>query len=315
MKKSTIIPLFLALVLGLFAAVGARKMLSRPAESATPQSEFVEVVVAKDNLVAGTILTLDDLTTGKVDNTFDVSNTFRDLSELEGRVVQAPVFKGLPILSSQLAAKGSGGGLQSLLPGGMRAITVEVNEFSGVGGFLLPGCHVDVIATVPDENGDLISRTIVHRVKVSAVGQRLTLVREDEERERSRSVTLIATLKEAEAIELASSMGLPRLVLRNTSDDVADESHGVTLADLRGKASMVGSDPFGPVPVMLNVPAPVIPTPSAAEQPAPQVRVIKVIRGGSESEATFTQPMPEQTPSSAPAPVVPRRGDRVTAIE
>ena len=53
-----------------------------------------------------------------------------------------------------LAPIGSGSGLQALVPPGMRAITIEVNEYTGVGAMITPGCRVDVIATLNDPKTD-----------------------------------------------------------------------------------------------------------------------------------------------------------------
>jgi pilus assembly protein CpaB len=216
--------------------------------------------------------------------------------------------KGQPVIESLLAPIGSGSGLQALVPEGMRAITVEINEFSGVGGLLQPGCHVDVIATIIDsEDNDKLARTIVENVRVISVGQRMSSKDEAEEGDRmSKSVTLIASPQDAEAIELAAATGRPRLVLRGGNDHGSAATDGVTLAELRGSPKR-HIDPFTH-PVMQYIPQTTPATqptqPTNVEQPeekplikasAPEPKVryrhVQVIRNGVESNVSFVDPV------------------------
>ena len=53
-----------------------------------------------------------------------------------------------PILPTKLASKEAGAGLPPIIPAGMRALSVRVNDVVGVAGYVLPGTRVDVVATV-----------------------------------------------------------------------------------------------------------------------------------------------------------------------
>ena len=55
--------------------------------------------------------------------------------------------KNEPILAAKLASKEAGIGLPPVIPEGMRAVSVRVNEVIGVAGYVLPGTRVDVVAT------------------------------------------------------------------------------------------------------------------------------------------------------------------------
>ena len=65
------------------------------------------------------------------------------IQDLVGRGVITAIFAKEPIIESRLAPKGAGGGLASMIPPGMRAVAVPVNEVVGVAGFVVPGMHVD----------------------------------------------------------------------------------------------------------------------------------------------------------------------------
>lgn len=322
MNWKTWVPLALAIVLGLVAMKVARDVMSQRNGGSAQAAKMTDVVVLKNDLMAGTALKAEDVMIGKMTGEVSSESIFRNLSDVEGRVISVPMFKGQPVVENLLKPKGTGEGLQALVPEGMRAITVEINEFSGLAGFLLPGCRVDVVATISGEssNDNMVSRTIVQNVLVSALGQRHQNDPSADKSEQIKSVTLIVQPKEAEAIELAAATGRPRLVLRSSGDTDQKPSDGITVAELRGKAKKANSDPFLPVEFLKPVapPAPVsISTP--ATQPTAQTedweptirRSVRVIRGGVESDVTMELPNP-QTPkwmtNTQVEPAVPTQG-------
>jgi pilus assembly protein CpaB len=269
----------------------ARDVMSKKPVVGTT-TEGTAVVVLKSDLPAGAALTSADLDTVLVSGKVNTEAVFTSPAALEGRVLIADTTRGTPISSALLAPAGSGTGLQALIPEGMRAITVEINEFSGVAGFLGQGCRVDVVATLNDPSGGMISRTIVQNVKVQAIGSR----QQADASAPVRSVTLLTTPKEAEAIELACATGRPRLVLRPSTDNATENTPGVTIAELRG--SPRDADPFGASPVALLTPAPTsqpvqtVPVMRIESKPAPRStwqRKVQVIRGGQEGVVTFDE--------------------------
>jgi len=74
-------------------------------------------------------------------------------------------------LERYLAVAGSGIGLSSRIPPGMRATAVRSNEIVGVAGFLFPGSHVDVLATytLPGASSS-ITQTVLQNVEVLTAG-------------------------------------------------------------------------------------------------------------------------------------------------
>lgn len=297
MNFKTWFPLVLAIVLGLVAMKVARDVISKN-QSGAPATAGTQVVVVKDDLPAGAELTVEALTTTTMSGEVNTAALFTDPAVVKGRVLATPIAKGTPVSESLLAPSGVGRGLQALIPAGMRAITIEINEFSGVAGNLIPGCRVDVVATINAEGGETASRTVVQNVKVQSLGMRQT---EGDPAAPMRSVTLLASPKEAEAIELAAATGKPRLVLRNGTDSDTALSAGVTLAELR-RGGTVSSDPFEDMPVALTtqVQPPATQPTAQAEQPRTQPvtesrpwrragRQIKIIRGGVETEVTVEE--------------------------
>ena len=288
------VPLVLAIVLGIVAAKVARDALTRHRTVAGPQEKFTRIVVARGNIAPGQELTAGDLTLAQVQADLVPENTFQDLTAVVGRVTETQLVKGQSIVEQMLAIRGSGSGLQALIPPGMRAISVEVNEFSGVAGLITPGCRVDLLATISEgSDSGQVARTIVQNVKVTAVGQRTGAgdSAQAPPDDLSRSVTVLVSPTEAEAIELACSTGRPRLVLRGGRDQKIADTPGISLSELRG--STVQSDPVVPPQaiVVAPPPPPVVetPTPVVVDRPPPR-RVIKMIKGGVESSVVLSLP-------------------------
>lgn len=290
MNWKTWVPLIVAVILGLIAAKVGRDMLVNRKDSGG-EGQLVRIVVAKRDIAPGHALEPADLTTAAFPPDSIPRGSFKQEAELNGRVAAIQVIQGQPVLDSFLAMQGAGSGAQAIVPPGMRAVTLEVNEFSGVAGLLVPGCRVDVVSTLPDQQTRVsVARTIVQNVKVLAVGQRLNVNNAGAKNESAmsaeaavaRSVTLLVKPREAEAIELASSSGRTRLVLRGTFDEGTRQGEAVSVADLLGSRQQ----PQIVQPAIVERPTtqpvdPVVVAVHQSEYEPPQVRkhVVEFIRG------------------------------------
>lgn len=293
------IPLIIAVVLGLIAAMFAMNLTRPDTTVVTRLSGTVDVVTAVRNIAPGEVITANDVALRSIVAADAPEGTFVSIEQVQGRVANTQLVAGQPVLRGLLAPEGMEAGLQALIPEGMRAITIEINEFSGLAGMIRPGAIVDVVSTLQGNNEDAMARTIVQGVRVTAVGQRVSPIDEpDEETPPARSVTLLVTPEQAEQIELAAVTSRPRLVLRSPADTAPTQSRGVTLADLRGRGPGQ-SDPFLTRPVSYETPVRLESSDrSATTQPADQTvqidrmlqqpgvietREVTIIRGGVES--------------------------------
>jgi len=315
MNVKTWIPLAIAVVLGLVAAKVARDSVARGRETGRGQVvKNIQIVVAKVPVSPGQELTAELLTLGPIASELPPPRSFTDPGPLVGRVAAAPLLPGQPVTEDLLAAKGAAAGLQALVPRGMRAITIDVTDTTGLAGMILPGARVDVVSSISGATrADMVARTIVQDVLVQAVGQRLTASRsaDNQAPEAVKTVTLIATPRQAEAIELASSTGKVRLVLRGPDDRDTVRVDGVTLAELLGEGDrrtqvvkVPDVDPLPPPttrpttqPAVPDVPPGIGPADPFASGPVPPAekpkvrRTVTLIRGGTRTEVVFeTEP-------------------------
>jgi pilus assembly protein CpaB len=308
MNAKAMVPLVLAVVLGLVAALLVRSAMSHKPIVPTGPSNLVTVVVAKQDADPGHALSIEDLGTAHVPADAAPGEVFSDPAQLVGRVTVSPLVKGETVLDNLLAPTGSGSGLQALIPPGMRAVTLEVSEFSGVGGMLEPGCRVDVVSVMQDSRQkQSVARTVLQNIKVSAVGRAVAPAHPAPGQPLpppSNSVTLLCTPKQAQTLQLSTNTGRPWLVLRSTRDGAEVQLESTTLAELQGDATP-DADPEATVdsapPAAVPAPTPATPagltpadapTPVAAAVPATVHRSVTVINGGVESQVTVTVPNP-----------------------
>ena len=136
---------FIALALGAFVSLVVYRTLQSRAGSKTTQGE--DVVVAADDLQVGTKIDDKDIRVVHFPSADLPDGRYRQKTKVVGRGVVLPIAKGEFILQSKLAGENAGYGLPSLIPPGMRAVSVRVNDTTSVSGFVLPGTRVDVLLT------------------------------------------------------------------------------------------------------------------------------------------------------------------------
>ena len=204
-----------SLLAGIMAIVFAARWLNQQTLLATQK-----VAVAATDLGLGRQITTEQIRLVDWPSGAVPLGAFADVAELQDRVTRSNVQRDEPILESKLAPKGTKGGLSAVISEGKRAITVRVNDVVGVAGFALPGNYVDVMVNTKDESkakGDQsISKIVLEKILVLAVAQEAG--RDDTKPKVVNAVTLEVSPGQAEAIDLARSVGQLSLVLRNQVD-------------------------------------------------------------------------------------------------
>lgn len=183
----------------------------------------VDVMVAANDLQVGSRIEEHDIKIVKIPGSALPPGAPRKRSDVIGHGVILPISKGEFILPNRLAAENAGSGLPALIPPGMRAVSVRVNEVVSVAGFVTPGTRVDVLLTGnPGATNDQETTTVLQNVLVLASGH--TLERSPSgEAQNTAVITLLVTPDDAQKLTLASSEGHIQLSLRNPLDTKQDE--------------------------------------------------------------------------------------------
>jgi pilus assembly protein CpaB len=180
--------LLLALVAGIVAAILVYTALSRSSEStsgsASAPASMAPVVVAKQDIPARTKITASMVEVRQMPLDDASELAFTDLSDTVGRVTRYPIATSEQVLSTKVVALESaavtGDSLSYVIPEGRRAMAINVDEVVAVGGLVLPGDYVDVMAsfdvTFRDGESDktedkYFTRLILQNIEVLAVAQ------------------------------------------------------------------------------------------------------------------------------------------------
>ena len=218
--------------------------------------------------------------------------SFTDLTADGKRLVLAPMAPNEPVLLSKLSGKGGRASLSNLLETGMRAVSIRVDDITGVAGFVTPGDRVDVLLTRqkttpaptianPEEvtaatgqaTSELASEVILQNVKVLTTDQ--SADQSAVQATVARSITVEVTTDDAQKVALAQQTGTLYLLLRSAGDAGAAKNATFTSSSL---------DQSQAAPVVASATA----TPSilSLENEGPKYKSLIVTRG--HVEETFS---------------------------
>jgi pilus assembly protein CpaB len=264
-----------ALALGLLASVAVYNNLNAKSH---PAVVGVQVVVAAKDLGVGSKIGVDDVKMVTFPQGSVPPTVIQQKSDVMERGVITPISAGEFILKNKLAPEKGGAGLPSLIPAGMRAVSVRVNDVVAVAGFVQPDTRVDVLLTGnPGGGGEQQTTTVLKNVRVLAAGQKME-GNAAGEAETASVITLAVLPDDAQRLTLASTQGKIQLSLRNPLDTGQQDLSGVNAGALyRGGA---------PAPHPTTTARPRT-RPATATPPAPSVYSIEVIKGDKREEHTF----------------------------
>jgi pilus assembly protein CpaB len=252
---------------GTFAFATHRYIQQQPA--AGESRPVRPVVIAAANLDLGAELRREDLKV--IDWPADAlpAGAFEKPEALVGRGLIQPVVQNSPILPGHMPPVEAGAGLPPVIPTGLRAVSVRVNDVISVAGYVLPGTRVDVLATVnpTTQQSDITSKVILTNVQVLTAGTKIERDSEDNKPVTVNVVTLLVDPAQAERLTLASTEGKIQLALRNPLDKETPSTTGVKPAALFGAVPV--ARPAARARVVAAAPVAVAP------QPAPMVEVIR----------------------------------------
>ena len=291
--------------LALMAALlvhGALK--SKQARIEALQKNSVRIVVAARPLTPGetvdnTALRLISWPRGEVP-----PGAYSDFESITGKVVRNSLSLNQPIVAGALLEpEKTGGVLPLLIPPGLRAQSIAVDDVSDMAGFVLPHSRVDVLVSValggpaagPGSPGE-VTKIVLQNITVLAVAQTLE-AGPDQPRE-VKVVTLLVTPAQAERLAAASRLGTLTLAMRNFADDRESATSGVSIPALLGISPIEMTPP--PLPAEQSPPL----RDHGYRLRRPRVKAIEVIRNGVDHQRLNFSPdgrmRPEATPAIAP---------------
>jgi pilus assembly protein CpaB len=296
--------ILLAVVAASFAAIVVYSALKRrEAQVQQAMAQSVNLVVAAHDLPLGSKIDPASIKTVRWSRDSLPPGSTTDPATVIGQYTKTGFVADEPIVADRLFGGDKNAGvLPLLIPDGMRAMSVPVDEVSDIAGFVLPHTRVDVLVSL--SNGDKsLSRIVLQNVEVLAVAQDIEQV--NDQPQTVRVVTVLVTPQEAERLTLASREGVLRLAMRNYDDKQIVSTDGIDLDQMMGTGP-----PPAPVAAVSDQPPP-------PPRPRPQPVQVEILRDGRTAESVSfvrgdalqaygTTGAPPQQPSSpsasAPAP-------------
>jgi pilus assembly protein CpaB len=151
----------LVLLIGVFLAIVAFVAIlllqsNKPPET-TVQTDKNTVIAAAD-IPLGSRITADQLDIVKKPLTARDNDAFEDASQVIGQIVRQPVTAGQAITARTLAGGSNPGQILNIqVPAGKRAITVQVDQVTGVGTVIKTGDYVDMVVAIPKDNFPVVA--------------------------------------------------------------------------------------------------------------------------------------------------------------
>lgn len=272
MRNRAALLILLALAAGVLAAILAFSFLRPPQARVVAQSAVsVPVVVAARDLDVGESLAPEDVKVIDWPGDATPVGYAQAPDEVVGRGVVQTIHANEPVLPFKLAAADLGRGLSMLVPEGMRAVSVPVDDVVAVAGWVRPGTRVDVIVTLDRRGteGEPMTQIVLQSVEVLGADR---VISQDEKGEAVETsfVTLLVDPESAEKLSLANNNGRLHLALRNNLDLETVETPGIRASRL----------------LRLQQPAAPVRARAAAPPPRPSSLTIDVYRGPEKSEST-----------------------------
>ncbi|MQA64932.1 MAG: Flp pilus assembly protein CpaB [Alphaproteobacteria bacterium] len=239
MRTSAVVMLVVAVVLGGISAFAARHWIEQKvnARPSAPVTATVPVVVASTALNFGDQISSKHLSVVQWPASGVPKNVFSKTDELlkgdRPRIALQRIEPNEAILKGKVSGFGGRPTLSAALDDNQRAVTIRVDDVTGVAGFLLPGDRVDVIMTRElgeRGSGRPVNNVLLQDIRVLGVGQISS-----EQRDKPvvvRAVTVEATSRQSQKLVLAQQVGRLSLVLRAAADRSISSTQSVGVGDL-----------------------------------------------------------------------------------
>lgn len=285
-----VLAILMAIAAIVTAYIGYRISHTKPVDSVKIVIPSYSQVTARNDIAPGHVLTAEDLVV--LSTPQQDQQAFSQPTDLIGKIPSTAISKGATFKHSHFPAPSPLG--QALAPH-ERAVAIKVNEVVGVGGFIQPGDHVDVLLYLRNdrETGEVSSSQVVlTNVKVLAYGERINQVEEKQKEasappevnklgadiskpviknaKDSRSAILAVADKDIAKLMLADSSGILRLALRaetfQKAGTATTDNQFIRLGDLSQASDSSPSKPVQPAPTISKVSASKIPKTSATKR-------------------------------------------------
>jgi len=228
--------ILLAVVFGAAAAYGVYQYLNNVKDAYVEQGNFVQVAVALQYIPAKTPISPQMFAMKEIPAHYVNNDAAVDPKEVSGKLSKTPLYQDEQILRSKVAGSGDPPEeLAFIVPTGQRAVTVAVNEVSGIAGMIRPGDRIDVLVTFEEEveKEKKMTSLILQKIRVLATDRSMSAtVGQGGQEGIYQTITLAVTPQQAQSLVLATEHGNTRMMLRSHAGEAAVHIPAARVKDL-----------------------------------------------------------------------------------
>jgi pilus assembly protein CpaB len=288
---------YAALIVALVATYGVWRVIETTKQS--NRIATTPVVVAAKDIPEGTLIDRLSLSVMEWPASTVPAGAFGRVDSVAGRVTRVNVFQGEPFVPGRLAPEGTSAGLITKIPQGRRAMSVRINDVSGLAGQVQPDSRVDILLTLNNASEGSSAKLFMENMRVLSIGTQ-TQTAADGRPIVATVATLDVSPQESERLGVALTQGSMQLILRGYGDPEIVNTKGASardvIASLReyqppANPPRTSRPPQRKAEPAAAAPAPVIqppfqpPTRPVTEKP--ESLTVQIFKGSTKSEAKF----------------------------
>jgi pilus assembly protein CpaB len=201
-----------------------------------PEIELVDVLVPVRPIETGTEFMPDMFRVEQKPRVSLPSGTISRFEQIRGQFARDRIMTEIPMSDQQIMSVRPVTAISKKIPEGFRAVTIPVDQTTGVEGWAKPGVKVDISWT-SNKSGESLVTTIVYNAEVLSAGGN-PAANPNEPAGQVSTVTLLVSDSDASKIHLAQTAGKLSLSLRGDTDSTGPRGPGgvLTLDDLLGRS-------------------------------------------------------------------------------
>jgi pilus assembly protein CpaB len=226
-KKILLVGVLLGIITIFFLNRYISSLQKSPEEIAA--TSYTEVVVALTSIPEHVRITQEMIQMASIPTEGVHPDAVKDMALVVGAISRTDIINGEQILAGRIVNEESDAGLSYWIPENMRAVSIPVNEITGVANYIQIGDKIDILATyefevdVPGEEEE-VQRTYtqLQNMEVVAIGGRKA-PNAEETVQQPATITILVKPEQAEVIAWATLNGSFHLTLRNPIDNQLNE--------------------------------------------------------------------------------------------
>lgn len=284
----------------ILTAVNEKQQVATETKEVAPV-EMVKVVVAKQNIPVRTRIQENMLQLKELPATAVPEGAIKDFSTIINEPARVSIFAGDVLTQQKLFGEHNDEGFLGTIPPECRAVSISVNNITGVAGFAKPGDFVDVLL-VENDNYSATTNILLQNVQLLSINQSMSASTVDGSEAINNPTIATLALRPADTLKLISAAKLGEIYLALRPFKPQNMYVGESMYTIESVNKPAPKEEPAPKPV--QQPVPQIPKiPAQQTQPLPSVPItppeqkIEIIVGdkveqASTSDVQFMTPQP-----------------------